>query len=89
MDNIHYISEAEPNPPADEIGMFENGYDPRAMDDSLLLDLDNSDWKKRIEYRYHKRYQLTEDAFALIRSIDAETQLPQYVKKCTAFPGPT
>jgi hypothetical protein len=71
MDNIHYISEADPNPPADKIGMFENGYDPRAMDDSLLLDLDNSDWKKQIEYRYHKRYQLTEDAFAMIRSIDA------------------
>jgi hypothetical protein len=26
MDNIHYISEADPNPPVDEIGMIEDGY---------------------------------------------------------------
>jgi hypothetical protein len=69
MDNIHYISEANPNPPGDEIGLIEHGYNQMGMDDSLLLDLDVSDWKKRIEYRYHKRYQLTEDAFALIRPI--------------------
>ena len=69
MDNIHYISEADPNLPVDEIGMIEDGYNQMGMDASLLLDLDNSDWKKQIEYRYHKRYQLTEDAFALIRPI--------------------
>ena len=69
MDNIHYISEADPNLPVDGIGMIEDGYNQMGMDDSLLLDLDNSDWKKQIEYRYHKRYQLTEDAFALIRPI--------------------
>jgi hypothetical protein len=67
MDNIYYISEDDPNLPVDEIVMIEDGYGPMGMDDSLLLDLDNSDWKNRIEYRYHKRYQLTEDAFALIR----------------------
>ena len=69
MDNIHYISEAEPNLPVDEIGMIEDGYNQMGMDASLLLDLDNSDWEKQIEYRYHNRYQLTEDAFALIRPI--------------------
>jgi hypothetical protein len=69
MDNINYTSEAGPKLPDDEIGIIEDGYNQMGMDASLLLDLDNSDWKKRIEYRYHKRYQLTEDAFALIRPI--------------------
>ena len=41
------------------------------IDDSLVLDLDDSDEEKRIEYRYHKRFQLNKDAFALIRSIPA------------------
>jgi len=71
MDNIYYISEDDPNQLVDEIGMIEDGYDPNGMDDSLLLDLDDSDGKKRIEYRYHKRFQLNKDAFALIRPIPA------------------
>ena len=41
------------------------------MDDSPLRDLDDSDEKKRIEYRYHQRFQLNKDAFALIRPIPA------------------
>ena len=69
MDNINYISEADPNLPVDEIGMLEDGYNQMGMDASILLDMDVLDRKKRIEYRYHKRYQLTEDAFALIRPI--------------------
>jgi hypothetical protein len=71
MDNINYISEADPNLPIDEIGLIEDGYNQMGMDASLLLDLDNIDGKKRIEYRHHKRYQLTEDVFALIRPISA------------------
>jgi hypothetical protein len=67
MGSIYYTSEADPKPPVDEIGIIEDGYNQMGMDASLLLDLDDSDWKKQIEYRYHKRYQLTEDAFALIR----------------------
>jgi hypothetical protein len=66
-----YISEGDPNLLVDEIGIVENDYDPRGMDYSQLLDLDDSDVKKRIEYRYHKRFQLNEDAFALIRPIPA------------------
>ena len=69
MDNINYTSEADPNLPVDELVMIEDGYNQMGMDASLLLDLDVLDGKKRIEYRYHKRYQLTEDAFALIRPI--------------------
>ena len=70
MNNIYYISENDPNQLVDEIGI-EDGYDLTGMDDSLLLDLDDSDGEKRIEYRYHKRFQLSKDAFALIRSISA------------------
>ncbi len=69
MDNINCTREAQPHLPVDEIGIIEDGYNQIGMDASLLLDLDNSDWEKQIEYRYHKRYQLTEDAFALIRPI--------------------
>ena len=69
MDNINYIREADPNLPVDEIGMIQDGYNQMGMDASLLLDMDVLDGKKRIEYRYHKRYPLTEDAFALIRPI--------------------
>ena len=71
MDNIHYVSEDDPKLPVNEIGMIEDVYSPRGMDDSLLLDMDVLYGKKRIEYRYHKRYQLTENAFALIRPISA------------------
>ena len=69
MDNIHYINEDDPKQLFDGIAMIEDGYDPCGMDDSPLLDLDDSDGKKRIEYRHHKRFQLNKDAFALIRSI--------------------
>ncbi len=71
MDNTYFISEDDPNLLVDEFGLIEDGYDPRGLDDSLLLDLNNLDGKKRIEYRYHKRFQLNKDAFALIRSIPA------------------
>ena len=56
MDNINYISEADPNLPVERIGIIEDGHNQMGMDASLLLDLDNLDGKKRIEYRYHKRY---------------------------------
>ena len=63
MENIHPISEAHPNLLVGEIGMIEDGFHPSGMDDS--------EEKKRIEYRHHKRFQLGKDAFALIRSISA------------------
>ena len=71
MDNIHYISKDDPSQLVDEIGIIQHGYNPSGINDSLLLDLDDSDEKKRIEYRHHKRFQLSENAFALIRSIHA------------------
>jgi hypothetical protein len=71
MDKIYHISEDDPDLSVDEIGMIEDGYGQSEMDGSPLLDLDDPDGKKRIEYRYHKRFQLNKDAFALIRSIHA------------------
>ena len=71
MDNIYYISQDDPSLLIDKIGMIEDGYQPRGMDDSLMGDLDDSIEKKRIEYRYHQRFQLNKDAFALIRPIPA------------------
>ena len=71
MDNIHYISKDDSSQLVDEIGIIKHGYNPSGINDSLLLDLDDSDEKKRIEYRHHKRFQLSENAFALIRSIHA------------------
>ena len=71
MDNIYHISEDDPKLPVDDIEMIEDGCHPSGMDDSLLMDLDDSIEKMRIEYRYHQRFQLDKDAFALIRSISA------------------
>jgi len=71
MNNLYAISKDDPIQLVDEVGPIEDGYDLTGMDDSLLLDLDDSDGEKRIEYRYDKRFQLSKDAFALIRSISA------------------
>ncbi len=72
MDNMYCISEDDPNLLVDKIRMIEDGYHPSRLVDSLLLDFDDSDEEKRIEYRHHKRFQMNKDAFALIRSIPAE-----------------
>jgi hypothetical protein len=41
------------------------------IDDSRPLDLDDAAGRQRVEHRYHQRFQIKEDAFALIRSIFA------------------
>ena len=71
MNNLYVISKDNPIQQVDEVGPIEDAYNLTGIDDSLPLDLDDSDRKKRIEYRYHKRSQLNEDAFALIRSTSA------------------
>jgi hypothetical protein len=68
MDNMYYISENNPNLLVDKIGLIDDGYDPGGRGDSLVLDSDGSDGKNQVEYRYHKRFELDKDAFALIRS---------------------
>lgn len=71
MNNLHIISKDDSSRPVDEVGPIEGGYHLRRIDDSLPLDLDDPDEKRRIENRYHRRFQLNEDAFALIRPVSA------------------
>jgi len=71
MNNLYFISNDDPIQLADEVGSTEDRYVQKGIDDSLSLDLDAADGKKRLKPRYHKRFQLKEDAFALIRPISA------------------
>jgi len=69
MNNLYIISKENPKQMFDKVGSIEYGFDLTGIDDSLSLDLDMSVGKRRSEHRLHKRFQLKEDAFALIRSI--------------------
>ena len=71
MNNLYVISKEDPIHLADEAGLIEDGQDLTRIDYALLLDLDDSDEKKRVEHRQHRRFQLNEDAFALIRPVSA------------------
>jgi len=71
MNNLYVISQDDTFQLVDDVGPIEDGYDLTGFDDSLPLDRDDSNKEKRVEHRYHKRFQLNEDAFALIRSIFA------------------
>ena len=71
MNNLYVISKEDPIHLADEVGLIEVGQDLTGIDDALPLDLDDSDEKKRVEHRHHRRFQLDEDAFALIRPVSA------------------
>ena len=66
MNNLYVISKEDPIYPADEAGQYLE-----RIDGSLPLDLGDSDGKKRVEYRHHRRFQLNKDAFALIRPVSA------------------
>ena len=59
MNNLYVISNDDAFQLVDDIGLF---------DQSRPLDLDGSVYKQRAELRCHQRYQLEQDAFALIRS---------------------
>ncbi len=67
MHNLYVISNDDLIHPVDEAGRIEGGHDLKEMEDSLPLDLDAADGKKRPDHRTHKRFQLSEKAFALIR----------------------
>jgi len=71
MNNLYVISKEDPIHLADEAGLIEDGQDLTRIDYALPLDLDDSDEKKRVEHRQHRRFQLNEDAFALIRPVSA------------------
>ena len=67
MGNIFYIDEDNPSLLAGKIEVIQDGCDPGRMEDTLQLDLDDLANEKRVGNRRHKRYQLKENAFALIR----------------------
>ena len=69
MNTIFYINDDNPHQPVTKPGLVVDGYDPVGIDDSLPLNLDDTDRIRQIEYRCHKRFQLIADAFAAIRSI--------------------
>ena len=71
MNNLYVISKANLFQLINNAEPIEDGCDLTGIDDSLSLDLDDPDGMKRVEHRYHKRFRLKEDAFALIRSISA------------------
>jgi len=71
MSNLYVFSKENPIQLFDEVGPIEDRYDLTGIDDSLPLDLDDSDGMKRGKHRCYNRFQLKEDAFALIRSISA------------------
>ena len=71
MNTLYVISKEDPLLLADEVGLIEDGRDRTGIDDSLTPDLDALDGKKRVEHRYHRRFQLNENTFALIRPLTA------------------
>ena len=55
-DNVYYANE-----------LSESRHDVAGRDGSWLLELNNQIMEKRVERRMHKRFQVNQDAFALIR----------------------
>ena len=69
MNDFYYVSETDPFQLVDDVELIDDINDQTGIDDSLRLDLGGSNGKKKIDSRQHKRFQLNENAFALIRSI--------------------
>jgi hypothetical protein len=66
MNNLYVISKEDPIKSTDKAG-----HEIESIDDPPPLVFDESNGKKRIEHRCHKRFQLNENAFALIRPVSA------------------
>ena len=71
MNNLYVISNDNPIQQIENAGLIQDRYDLTGIDDSLPLDLGDSDGKKMVERRYHKRFQLNENTYVLIRTISA------------------
>ena len=69
MNNPYIISKDEAIRRLDDTGPIEAGLEVAGIDTSLPLVLDDSDRKKGVERRCHKRFRLIKQAYALIRSI--------------------
>jgi hypothetical protein len=64
MNNLYVISKGDPIQLVGEVAPINDRSDPGGINDPLSLDLDGN---KGGEHRYHQRFQLNDDAFALIR----------------------
>jgi len=69
MNDIYVTNTGDPIQSVNEVGPIADGCSLTGIDDSLLLDLDDSDAQKRFEHRYHQRFRFNKEVFALIRSI--------------------
>jgi hypothetical protein len=69
MNDFYYVSETDPFQLVEDVGLIDDVFDQTGIDDSLRLDLGGSNEKKKIDSRQDIRFQLNENAFALIRSI--------------------
>ncbi len=69
--NLYVTSKYHPFRLADDFEAVEDGRDPTGLDESLLQNPFDLNQGKRVEHRYHKRFQLSKQACALIRSISA------------------
>jgi hypothetical protein len=72
MNDLYLVGKDSPFQMPDDVEPIANGHFLKGTDDPLSLDLDDLDQKKGVEeHRYHKRFHLRKDAFALIRSTSA------------------
>ena len=71
MNNLYVTSKYDPFRLADDFEAVEDGHDPTGLDESLLQNPVDLNQEKRVEHRYHKRFRLSKQAYALIRSISA------------------
>jgi hypothetical protein len=69
MDDLYVIGKDDPFQSVNNAETTQDEACLAVFHESLMLDLDEPDGKKRVEHRYHQRFQIKEDAFALIRSI--------------------
>jgi hypothetical protein len=69
MNNLYEISQYDLFQSIDDAEPMEVRPDLTGIFEPLSLDLEEPGGRKRVEHRYHQRFQLKEDAFALIRSI--------------------
>jgi len=71
MNNLYVISKADRLSPVDEMELNGDKIELPVIEEPILRDLADPVTKKSTERRYHKRFQLNKNAFALIRSIAA------------------
>lgn len=71
MNSLYVIGKTDSNQRVDEIANIKGVHYPAEIDDFLPLDWADADANGWIECRYHKRFRLKEDTFAVIRPVSA------------------